>query len=151
VCEEGVVRPAYHQALVASGAEQALTLLDKVGRTLRGRALPVVQGRNHSLTSEMELVRRNLGLCPQHDILVDTLSPTQNIELFCAFKRLSRSCADRHREPARDLERDRRAARRPLHSALHAQHGGGGGRDARRPHRDHEGGRDRHARFDAAR
>jgi ABC-type multidrug transport system ATPase subunit len=65
-------------------------------RNLTGQWTPtsgdaIVYG--HSLTSEMELVRRNLGLCPQHDILVDTLSPTQNIQLFCAFKRLSRSYA----------------------------------------------------------
>jgi ABC-type multidrug transport system ATPase subunit/phosphodiesterase/alkaline phosphatase D-like protein len=44
----------------------------------------------HSLTSEIGIVRRNLGLCPQHDILVDTLSPAQNIELFCAFKGMTR-------------------------------------------------------------
>ena len=36
--------------------------------------------------SEMELIRKKMGVCPQHDILFDTLTVKEHLELFATFK-----------------------------------------------------------------
>mmetsp|Transcript_30475 Transcript_30475/g.46700 ORF Transcript_30475/g.46700 Transcript_30475/m.46700 type:complete len:105 (+) Transcript_30475:1705-2019(+) len=36
--------------------------------------------------NEMEDVRKNLGVCPQHDVLFDFLTPEDHLRLFAAFK-----------------------------------------------------------------
>lgn len=34
----------------------------------------------------MNEVRSFLGVCPQHDILFDMLTPIEHLEIFCDFK-----------------------------------------------------------------
>ena len=38
------------------------------------------------LFEEMSKVRQFLGVCPQHDILFDLLTPEEHLEIFCDFK-----------------------------------------------------------------
>jgi ATP-binding cassette subfamily A (ABC1) protein 3 len=38
------------------------------------------------LFNDMAKVRKFLGVCPQHDILFDLLTPTEHLEIFCDFK-----------------------------------------------------------------
>lgn len=39
-----------------------------------------------SVFGDMEEVRKILGVCPQHDVLFDFLTPEDHLRLFCAFK-----------------------------------------------------------------
>ena len=34
----------------------------------------------------MKYIRRDLGVCPQHDILFDDLTVKEHLELYAAFK-----------------------------------------------------------------
>lgn len=38
------------------------------------------------LFENMDLVRKDLGVCPQHDILFDLLTPEEHLDIFCDFK-----------------------------------------------------------------
>ena len=38
------------------------------------------------LFNDISQVRSFLGVCPQHDILFDLLTPIEHLELFCDFK-----------------------------------------------------------------
>ena len=38
------------------------------------------------LFNDMDKVRQNLGVCPQHDILFDLLTPEEHLDIFCDFK-----------------------------------------------------------------
>ena len=38
------------------------------------------------LFEDMENVRQYLGVCPQHDILFDLLTPEEHLDIFCDFK-----------------------------------------------------------------
>lgn len=40
----------------------------------------------YDLFNEMNSVRHFLGVCPQHDILFDLLTPREHLEIFCDFK-----------------------------------------------------------------
>ena len=40
----------------------------------------------YDLFEEMNSVRNFLGVCPQHDILFDLLTPEEHLEIFCDFK-----------------------------------------------------------------
>jgi ATP-binding cassette subfamily A (ABC1) protein 3 len=40
----------------------------------------------HDLFEDMTNVREFLGVCPQHDILFDLLTPREHLEIFCDFK-----------------------------------------------------------------
>ena len=35
---------------------------------------------------DMSTIRHFLGVCPQHDILFDLLTPEEHLEIFCDFK-----------------------------------------------------------------
>jgi ABC-type multidrug transport system ATPase subunit len=35
---------------------------------------------------DMAEVRKNLGVCPQHDVLFEFLTPAEHLRLFCSFK-----------------------------------------------------------------
>lgn len=35
---------------------------------------------------DMDTVRKFIGVCPQHDILFDLLTPKEHLEIFCEFK-----------------------------------------------------------------
>jgi ABC-type multidrug transport system ATPase subunit len=43
------------------------------------------------LFQDMDSVRQSLGVCPQHDILFDLLTPEEHLDIFCDFKGLDRS------------------------------------------------------------
>jgi len=34
----------------------------------------------------IETLRENLGMCPQHNILLNSLTPREHLDLFVAFK-----------------------------------------------------------------
>lgn len=38
------------------------------------------------LFEDMDNVRQYLGVCPQHDILFDLLTPEEHLDIFCDFK-----------------------------------------------------------------
>jgi ABC-type multidrug transport system fused ATPase/permease subunit len=40
----------------------------------------------YDLFNEMQQVRSFLGVCPQHDVLFDLLTPKEHLEIFCDFK-----------------------------------------------------------------
>eukprot|EP00358_Blepharisma_japonicum_P005429 CAMPEP_0202940626 /NCGR_PEP_ID=MMETSP1395-20130829/752_1 /ASSEMBLY_ACC=CAM_ASM_000871 /TAXON_ID=5961 /ORGANISM="Blepharisma japonicum, Strain Stock R1072" /LENGTH=1359 /DNA_ID=CAMNT_0049635207 /DNA_START=1192 /DNA_END=5271 /DNA_ORIENTATION=- len=43
----------------------------------------------HDFRTEMPAIRKNLGVCPQHDILFKNLSVYEHLYMFCRFKGLS--------------------------------------------------------------
>ena len=44
----------------------------------------------HDLFNEMSDVRQFLGVCPQHDVLFDLLTPEEHLDIFCDFKGVNR-------------------------------------------------------------
>jgi ATP-binding cassette subfamily A (ABC1) protein 3 len=36
--------------------------------------------------NNMDEVRKTLGVCPQHDVLFESLTPVDHLRLFCSFK-----------------------------------------------------------------
>jgi len=40
----------------------------------------------YDLFNEMDEVRNFLGVCPQHDVLFDLLTPEEHLDIFCDFK-----------------------------------------------------------------
>ena len=40
----------------------------------------------HDLFNDMTNVRRFLGVCPQHNVLFDLLTPEEHLDIFCDFK-----------------------------------------------------------------
>jgi ATP-binding cassette subfamily A (ABC1) protein 3 len=40
---------------------------------------------------DMSTIRQFLGVCPQHDILFDLLTPEEHLEIFCDFKGVPRA------------------------------------------------------------
>ena len=40
----------------------------------------------HDLFGDMDTVRQKLGVCPQHDVLFDLLTPEEHLDIFCDFK-----------------------------------------------------------------
>ena len=40
---------------------------------------------------DMSSIRQFLGVCPQHDILFDLLTPEEHLEIFCDFKGVPRA------------------------------------------------------------
>lgn len=41
---------------------------------------------NKDLFGEMDDVRQFMGVCPQHDVLFDLLTPEEHLDVFCDFK-----------------------------------------------------------------
>ena len=39
-----------------------------------------------SLFDEMDMVREFMGVCPQHDVLFDLLTPREHLDIFYDFK-----------------------------------------------------------------
>ena len=56
--------------------------------------IPPSMGRaqifNKNLFSQMDSVRRFMGVCPQHDVLFDLLTPAEHLDIFCTFKGVSK-------------------------------------------------------------
>jgi ABC-type multidrug transport system fused ATPase/permease subunit len=42
----------------------------------------------HDVSTEMNIIRRNLGVCPQHDVLFLTMTVEQHLRLFAAIKQV---------------------------------------------------------------
>lgn len=42
------------------------------------------------LFNNMDEVRQFMGVCPQHDVLFDLLTPEEHLEVFCDFKGVPR-------------------------------------------------------------
>jgi ATP-binding cassette subfamily A (ABC1) protein 3 len=42
------------------------------------------------LFEDMSSVRQYLGVCPQHDVLFDVLTPEEHLDIFCDFKGVER-------------------------------------------------------------
>ena len=40
----------------------------------------------NDLFEEMEHVRKTMGICPQHDVLFDLLTPEEHLDIFIDFK-----------------------------------------------------------------
>jgi ABC-type multidrug transport system ATPase subunit len=38
----------------------------------------------------MDEVRQFMGVCPQHDVLFDLLTPEEHLDVFCDFKGVSK-------------------------------------------------------------
>lgn len=36
--------------------------------------------------AKMEEARKNMGVCPQHDVLFDLLTPAEHLDIFYEFK-----------------------------------------------------------------
>lgn len=53
--------------------------------------------------NNMAAMRKNLGVCPQHDILFDFLTPTDHLRIFAAFKGLP---ADQIEDQVQKMLRD---------------------------------------------
>ena len=54
---------------------------------------------------DVDQLRRNLGVCPQFDILFDLLTPREHLKLFCMFKGVDTSAMDKEIEKTlRDVE-----------------------------------------------
>ncbi len=39
-----------------------------------------------NIRSDMEHIRKSLGICPQHDVLYDNLTVAEHLKLFCKLK-----------------------------------------------------------------
>jgi ATP-binding cassette subfamily A (ABC1) protein 3 len=42
------------------------------------------------LFNNMDEVRQFMGVCPQHDVLFDLLTPEEHLDVFCDFKGVSK-------------------------------------------------------------
>ncbi len=40
----------------------------------------------HDITTDMDLIRRNLGICPQHNVLFDRLTVAEHLIFFSLLK-----------------------------------------------------------------
>lgn len=58
----------------------------------------VAYGKN--VKSEMEDIRKFMGVCPQHDILFDNLTVKEHLELFAVFKGMDSKDIDQAVEKA---------------------------------------------------
>jgi ABC-type multidrug transport system ATPase subunit len=68
---------------------------------------------DHAISSDVDLVRDSIGICPQHDILWDELTPEEHLELFAVLKGLpSSSIASEVRERLESVELGRVGALR---------------------------------------
>lgn len=50
--------------------------------------------RGKSLSSDMNEIRKMLGVCPQHDVLFPELTVMQHLQIFASFKGVASSNAD---------------------------------------------------------
>lgn len=75
-----------------AGKTTTISLLSGLIVPSAGRA--TVNGRD--ILTEMSAIRRDFGLCPQHDILWPTLTVTEHMEIYAAFKEVppDRSAAE---------------------------------------------------------
>ena len=46
----------------------------------------VESGTSSDIFNDMQTVRQSMGVCPQHDILFELLTPVEHLEIFYDFK-----------------------------------------------------------------
>ena len=44
----------------------------------------------NDMFAEMDVVRKEMGVCPQHDVLFDLLTPEEHLDIFYEFKGASK-------------------------------------------------------------
>ena len=44
---------------------------------------------NRDITTDMDEIRKEIGVCPQHDILYDSLTVKEHLEVFGKFKNMT--------------------------------------------------------------
>jgi ATP-binding cassette subfamily A (ABC1) protein 3 len=74
-----------------AGKSTTINMLTGLYPPTQGDAL--VYGQ--SIVNAMPEIRRDLGVCPQHDILFDHLTVKEHLELFCAIKCIPAELIDR--------------------------------------------------------
>lgn len=67
-----------------NGAGKTTTLSMLTGMIDFTEGEAVAYGKN--VKTEMEDIRKFMGVCPQHDILFDNLTVKEHLELFAVFK-----------------------------------------------------------------
>ncbi|ORZ29892.1 hypothetical protein BCR44DRAFT_54784 [Catenaria anguillulae PL171] len=72
-----------------NGAGKSTTMSMLSGLTPPSGGDAVIFG--HSVSRDMEKIRANLGICPQHDLLFGDLTPVEHIELYGGIKHLSKT------------------------------------------------------------
>lgn len=65
-----------------AGKTTLMNMLSGLIRSTSGDAL--IMG--YSVQSQMSVIRKKIGVCPQHDILFDELTPRNHIELYAGLK-----------------------------------------------------------------
>lgn len=71
-----------------NGAGKTTTLSMLTGLITASEGSATVYDKD--LFNEMDDVRQFMGVCPQHDVLFDLLTPEEHLEVFCDFKGVSR-------------------------------------------------------------
>ena len=72
-----------------NGAGKTTTLSMLTGLTAMTDGWAEVNGLD--IETQMDEIRTFLGVCPQHDILFDTLTVREHLELFASFKGMTDS------------------------------------------------------------
>jgi ATP-binding cassette subfamily A (ABC1) protein 3 len=67
-----------------NGAGKTTTLSILTGLIQQSGGYAEAFGRN--VFKEMAELRKDMGVCPQHDILFDRLTPREHLNLFCEYK-----------------------------------------------------------------
>jgi ATP-binding cassette subfamily A (ABC1) protein 3 len=65
-----------------AGKTTTLSMLSGLIQPTKGTA----QLNGIDIFENMDQMRKMLGVCPQHDVLFDFLTPTDHLRLFAAFK-----------------------------------------------------------------
>jgi ABC-type multidrug transport system ATPase subunit len=67
-----------------NGAGKTTTIAMLTGLVPPDSGTAIIEG--FSIAEDMDEIRRNLGVCPQHDILFPELTAMQHLQLFASFK-----------------------------------------------------------------
>jgi len=71
-----------------NGAGKTTTISMLTGMTPITSGLAFVQGKD--VSTELHSIRRNLGVCPQHDILYPTMTVKEHLTMYASFKGVQR-------------------------------------------------------------
>jgi ATP-binding cassette subfamily A (ABC1) protein 3 len=75
-----------------NGAGKSTTISMLVGLLPPTSGDALVFGKN--ITTDMDEIRKGLGVCPQHDILFPELTVREHLELFAKLKDVKENCLD---------------------------------------------------------
>eukprot|EP01147_Barroeca_monosierra_P008644 gene8644-1051_t len=88
VAVEGTVLNMYHGQITAllghNGAGKTTTMSMLTGLYPPTSGTALVNG--YDIRNDINSVRKSLGICPQHDVLFDTLTVEEHLEFFCKLK-----------------------------------------------------------------